>query len=171
MPIVVFIAAIAFYGALAGPHPRHHVVVTTTTTTNPPVTTTTKPHHHVVVATTTTTLPPVTTTTHPVTTTTKPRPPVTTTTRPVTTTTKPRPTGKYKISFTCSGGQSVTVTGVGSTAANRLTVTGPSNYQASGATATVSFTALAGTYVATDTDPHGSAFINYASSGSTAKCS
>jgi cytoskeletal protein RodZ len=159
VPIVVFIAAIALYGALAGPH--HHAKASTTTSTSMAVTTTTKPR-------------PVTTTTkpRPVTTTTKPRP-VTTTTkpRPVTTTTKPAPTGKYKISFTCSGGQSVTVTGVGANTDNRLTITGPSRYQASGATATVSFMALAGTYVATDTDPHGSAFINYVSSGSTAMCS
>jgi len=124
---------------------------TTTTTQPPPTTTTTRPHH-------------VVTKRHSTTTTTRPRPPTTTTTRRVT-------TGMYKISFTCSGGQNVTITGTGPTSANTLTVTGPSNHQASGRTATVSFTALAGTYVATDHDSNGGTFINYASGGQASACS
>jgi hypothetical protein len=80
-------------------------------------------------------------------------------------------TGTYKIYLTCSGGQDVTITGTGPTSANTLTVTGPSNHQASGRTATVSFTALAGTYVATDHDSNGGTFINYASGGQASACS
>jgi hypothetical protein len=143
----------------------HHPVTTTTTHRKPPVTTTTV--HHPVTTTTTHRKPPVTTTTvhHPVTTTTTHRkPPVTTTTVHVT-------TGTYKISFTCSGGQSVTVSGTGPTASNTLTVTGPSAYSASGTTATVWFTALAGTYVAIDHDSNGGTYINYASGGQATSCS
>lgn len=148
------------------------VVATTTTTKPPPTTTTTKPHHHVVPPTTTTTrpLPPTTTTTHPVeTTTTTTRPPTTTTTirrRPPPTTTTTAPQTSYSVTFTCSGGQSVTVSGTGPTASNSLTVDGPTDYSSSGQTATVSFVAAKGTYVATDYDSQGGAFVNYSASPS-----
>jgi hypothetical protein len=63
------------------------------------------------------------------------------------------------------------VSGTGPTSSNTLTVTGPSDYSASGTTATVSFTALHGTYVATDHDSSGGTFINYASGGQASACS
>ena len=175
IPVLVLVVVVAVgYGDLNKHHTNSVTVTTQTTTTTtttqpPPTTTTTRPHHVVTKrhSTTTTTRPrpPTTTTTvRAVTTTTRPRPPTTTTTRRVT-------TGTYKIYFTCSGGQDVTITGTGPTSANTLTVTGPSNHQASGRTATVSFTALAGTYVATDHDSNGGTFINYASGGQASACS
>ncbi len=155
------------------------VVATTTTTKPPPTTTTTKPHHHVAPPTTTTTRPPTTTTTTrpPTTTTTHPvaaattttRPPTTTTTirrRPPTTTTTTAPQTSYTVTFTCSGGQSVTVSGTGPTASNSLTVDGSTDYSSSGQTATVTFVATKGTYVATDNDIQGGAFVNYSASPS-----
>jgi hypothetical protein len=190
IPAIVLILVVAVaYGDLNKHHSNPVTVVTQTTTTTtqpPPTTTTTRPHHVVTrrhpTTTTTRPRPPATTTTpRPVTTTTVFHPtttvrPVTTTTirhhrRPVTTTTRHVTTGTYKISFTCSGGQSVTVSGTGPTSSNTLTVTGPSDYSASGTTATVSFTALAGTYVATDHDSNGGTFINYASGGQASACS
>lgn len=147
--------------------------VATTTTTKPlPTTTTTRPHHHVAPPTTTTTRPPTTTTTHPVAAaTTTTRPPTTTTTirrRPPTTTTTTAPQTPYTMTFTCSGGQSVTVSGTGPTASNSLTVDGPTDYSSSGQTATVTFVAAKGTYVATDYDSQGGAFVNYSASPSCA---
>ncbi len=159
----------------------------TTTTTKASVTTTTKPRikkKHTAPTTTTTTQPKhvVTTTTQPAsttTTTTAVRPPVTTTTlRPVTTTTKPPTTTttapkqtSYTVKFTCAGGETVTVSGTGPSASNSLSVIGPIDNFASGQTATVSFTAVAGTYVATDQDASGGAYVNYISSSGGTACS
>lgn len=152
-----------------------HVVSTTTPPRNKknhsPSTTTTQPHvKKRPASSTTTTVPkrPVTTTTRPTPTTTIFRPPTTTTKpkHPTTTTTAPKES-TYSVTFTCAGGETVTVSGTGPTASNSLTVDGPIDNFASGATATVSFTAIKGTYVATDTDASGGAFVNYISSPST----
>jgi hypothetical protein len=151
---------------LSNPLKPHHPAPPTTTTIAAP-TTTTPP--------TTSTLPPTTTTTvhhvvHPTTTTTVHHitPPTTTTTRyipPTTTTTVRHVPSKYEVSFTCSGGQSVIVTGTGATAKNTLVVVGPNGFvrRASGKSATIQFTAVLGAYQATDTDSTGANVTWYAS--------
>jgi hypothetical protein len=172
---MVVVVGIVWY--LSNPLKPHHPAPPTTTTiaaptttippttsTLPPTTTTTV--HHVVHPTTTTTVhhvaPTTTTTVHHIV------PPTTTTTRyipPTTTTTVHHVPSKYSVSFTCSGGQNVIITGTGATTSNTLVVVGPNGFtrRATGKSATVQFAAVLGAYQATDTDATGANITWYAS--------